>query len=471
VTPSPLHHVFAFWKPLIDRGELDALAAYGEPGERRPRTINVWRAVGEPRHYRVIEGEARYSLFAAVHPIDAVPESAVALAQVVDMAGNHHSFVLWDAGERSAVVPFDPDAAVEAMWFERHVPEARRTVLPMPVLALYYSVKRLIPASVRRRLRRIVARKARGEAESFLSWPSDRSLDLTMRLMLRIILLTLGRESLPFVWFWPERRPWAVVLTHDVESAAGLANAPHVAEIEGSRGLHSSFNIVPYDYVVPGSTLAHLREAGSEIGVHGYKHDGLLFSTWSRFLERVVAVNECGRQWGAAGFRSPATYRNLEWFHLLGFEYDSTVTDTAPFEPQPGGCASVFPYFVGDLVELPMTLPQDHTLFSLLRLSDARVWLAKLAEIEAANGMACVLAHPDPGEGYIGRPDNEAHYVEVLDRISSSDAWTPLPRDLARWWRERSTIDTEAGDMPSRAAIGTAALDGRGALSLTAPTA
>ena len=48
----------------------------------------------------------------------------------------------------------------------------------------------------------------------------------------------------------------------------------------------------------------------------------------------------------------------------LGFEYDSSYTDTDPYEPQPGGCCSYLPYFNESLVELPITLPQDHTVFS-----------------------------------------------------------------------------------------------------------
>ncbi len=101
-------------------------------------------------------------------------------------------------------------------------------------------------------------------------------------------------------------------------------------------------------------SLRELRDDGFEIGVHGYTHDGMLFSSWRTFVQRVVTINEFGRQLGASGFRSPATYRNQQWFHMLGFEYDSSVADTAPFEPQPGGCASLFPFQVdGGLIELP----------------------------------------------------------------------------------------------------------------------
>lgn len=465
---GPLRHAFDFWKPLLGEDELATVAGYGVPGEHRPGSVTVWRSEEEPRQYRVLQDGARFSLFAAVHPIDKVPDSAEAVAEIRDVSGAHRSFVLWFPGERGVVLPFDPDAAVEAMWFETHVPEGRRTVLPARVLSAYYALKPLVPASLRRGLRRLIARRAE-EPDPFLSWPSDHSLDLLMRFTLRLVLMAMGRDTLPFVWFWPDGHPWAAILTHDVETASGLANVPRVMGVEVERSLVSSFNLVPRDYEVEGSFLKRLRDAGFEVGVHGYTHDGLMFSSWSTFTERVVAINEYGRRWGAAGFRSPATYRNLEWFHLLAFEYDSSVADTAPFEPQPGGCASCFPYEVGGLLELPLTLPQDHTLFSLLKQTDARVWLAVIAEIRGAHGMACMLAHPDPGEGYIGRAENEALYVEVLDLIAGSDAWTPLPRELARWWRARSAKPSSEFGTIEGAALGTAVLDPSGRIEIVPP--
>jgi hypothetical protein len=188
------------------------------------------------------------------------------------------------------------------------------------------------------------------------------------------------------------------------------------------------------------------------------------------FARRARAVNERARSWGARGFRSPATYRNLDWISTLEFDYDSSVSDTAPYEPQPGGCASWYPYFVGRMVEMPITVPQDHTLFGVLGNEDAAVWRAKLDEIEAAHGMACVLTHPDPDVGYLGVPENQAHYEEVLDRVAGSDAWCPLPHELVAWWRKRAGLDAEHADESSEAAFGTAVLDQRcGAVTLRSP--
>ena len=37
---------------------------------------------------------------------------------------------------------------------------------------------------------------------------------------------------------------------------------------------------------------------------------------------------------------------NLEWFHDLNVKYDSSTFDTDPFEPQPDGVGTIFPFWV-----------------------------------------------------------------------------------------------------------------------------
>ena len=74
---------------------------------------------------------------------------------------------------------------------------------------------------------------------------------------------------------------------------------------------------------------------------------------------------------------------------LLGFDYDSSYPDTDPYEPQAGGCCSWLPFTNGDLVELPITMPQDHTLFTILRVEDERPWLDKAAFLRERVGWRC----------------------------------------------------------------------------------
>lgn len=466
---DPLERFVSFWKPLLTGDELRALACYRDPDDPRVPGVNVWNTASESRPWRVTDGDDSFLLYAAVQPIDEAPPGTEVLAEILDPAGAHHSYVLWFPAEGAIVVPFDPNAAIESFLREEYVPAAERTALPQPLLNLYYAVaKPLMPKSIKRRLRTSMAHRALG-VESALRWPSDESLDALQRLLLKSVLLASGLPELRFVWFWPDGHPWAAILTHDVESSEGAANVTRVAELETARGLKSSFNFVPLDYDVPAPLLDQLRDTGFEIGVHGDSHDGLLFSSRSTFEHRVGTINETARAWQAVGFRSPATYRNPDWMRLLELEYDSSYSNSAPCEPQPGGCGSFFPFLMGSLTELPITLPQDHTLYGLFEQSDAGTWLTVLERIRRAGGMACVLTHPDPGAGYIGFPGNDAHYTRLLDEVAGSGAWTPLPRDLARWWRARDAISPAQIESMAEESLGCATLGADGRLAVVAP--
>lgn len=469
MSANPLELALSYWKLLGDEGGSQIPARYTEPDEAPRPGVCAVAPTNEPTCHRVVDRQATYLLYAAVHPIPEPPDSAEVIAEIRDDSDRHCSFVLWFPRERSVLVPFDPNAAIEALRMERYVAPGRRTVLPSPALKAYYALKPLVPRSITRGLRQRMARRTQAGGSTPVQWPVDRSQDQLMALLLRVALLSKGGPA-AFLWFWPNEHPWAAVLTHDVETADGASRVRHVMDLETEKGLRSSFNFVARDYEVSQSLLSDVRKQGFEIGVHGYHHDGLMFSDWQTFMERVPTVNECARQWGAVGFRSPATFRNLDWFHMLGFEYDSSVTDSAPFEPQPGGCASLFPYLVGNIVEMPMTLAQDHTLFGLLGQSDTAVWLSKLGRIRESHGMACVLTHPDAAAGYIGLPENEARYEEVLDFVAGSEAWAPLPRELARWWRDRTLALPRAGALPRGSTVASAHLDSDGGLRLSAPT-
>lgn len=469
---SPFAQVIEFWKPLVGPDEVDGLATFGDLEGLPPRGIRLLPGGGEPALYRIADGDTSFLLFAAVHPIPEPPPGAEIVAAITDLTGEPHSFVLWYPGSGGVVLPFDPGQAVDALRLEQYVPDSRKTVLPPAVLSAYYTVKPLLPSSLRLGLRKLVAGQTAGDGEqpdgAGLSWPSDQSQDLLIRLLLKVLMLARGTDRLSFTWFWPQEHPWAIVLTHDVETAYGQMNVPRIMKIEKARGLRSSFNFVAHAYQIDEVLQARLRDAGFEIGVHGYTHDGRMFANREAFLKRIRAVNECAHRWGAVGFRSPVTYRNLSWLSDFEFEYDSSVLDVARYEPQPGGCASVFPYLIGDMTELPVTVPMDHTLFALLGTTDCELWKAKLAQIRDANGMACMLTHPDPGSGYVGGEKNQARYSEVLDLIADSDAWTPLPRDLVRWWRARADGALAAYDLPE-ASVGTASLEDDGELRIVAP--
>ncbi len=307
---------------------------------------------------------------------------------------------------------------------------------------IYYGLKPFIPQFLRTAIRRKLATRLHRNIGDV--WP-----------------IMPGSERPPENWpGWPQGKKFAFVLTHDVETEAGLNRCRSLMELDLDLGFRSSFNFIPEgSYRVPAELREELTARGFEVGIHDLKHDGHLFASRRRFKRRAERINAYVREWGASGFRSGFMLRNLDWLHDLDVEYDASSFDTDPFEPQPDGRHTIFPFWVpaplaenselkaqrsevraqssngkdqrsevrcqrselrgqmsedsvsgvrhssfdirdsatstGGYVELPYTLPQDFTLFVLLQEKTPEIWLRKLDWIAQHGGMALVDVHPD----------------------------------------------------------------------------
>ena len=180
--------------------------------------------------------------------------------------------------------------------------------------------------------------------------------------------------------------------------------------------------------------LRELQTRGFEIGVHGWRHDGRMYESLERFAEDCVEINRVLKKWNSVGFRSPMTHRHPVPMQELRIQYDTSFFDSDPWEPMPGGVMTIWPFMCGRFVELPYTLPQDHTLIQTVRDRTPTIWLEKTAFIAAHRGMALLNSHPE----YICRDGNLRMYEDYLDAVAAWDgAWVALPRDVASWWRSR----------------------------------
>lgn len=294
---------------------------------------------------------------------------------------------------------------------------------------ILYTLKPFVPRPLQIYVRRWLVRWKRRSHKNV--WPIDPAS---------------GRK--PEGWCgWPENRRFALVLSHDVDTARGQQNCLDLMNLEEECGFRSSFNFVPRRYTVSPELRSLLTEHGFEVGVHGLYHDGKLYSSKEVFLERALHINRYLKEWGAAGFRSPSMHHNLEWLKTLDIEYDASTFDTDPFEPQPDGVGVIFPFWVADhqsgkgYVELPYTLPQDFTLFILMGETSIDIWKKKLEWIAANGGMALVNTHPDYMNFTPRRPSLEQYpssrYRELLEFIRTTydgAYWHALPKEVARFW-------------------------------------
>ena len=135
-------------------------------------------------------------------------------------------------------------------------------------------------------------------------------------------------------------------------------------DLDDAYGIKSCFGVVSERrYDVTKEYLDSLRNRGFEISVHDLNHDGYLFSERKEFLVRAEKINAYGEEFGAFEFRAAVLYRNQQWFDTLKFSYDMSVPNVCHLEAQRGGCCTVMPYFVGDILVLPVTTTQDYALF------------------------------------------------------------------------------------------------------------
>jgi hypothetical protein len=336
----------------------------------------------------------------------------------------------------STFLPFDPNELIANYWAERYVDYLRPAaagLLASLARRGYYRSRPFLPRSVQMSMRRSFCRiqsKAR-----FPRWPVETALHDLYDLLFAL-LVAVSERPIPYIGQWPRNWSWALVLTHDVETQVGYDRLPELLQIELDTGYRSSWNFVPRSrYSVSDDLVRRLADGGFEVGVHGLYHDGRDLASMSTVRRRLPAIREYADRWEASGFRSPATLRSAELIPMLGFDYDSSYSDTAPFEPQPGGSCTWLPYMLGDVVELPITLVQDHTLFDLLGHRDGNVWLEKARFLRHCGGLALLLTHPD----YIGNKALPESYRQILEEFADdATAWKALPRDVSDWWRRRS---------------------------------
>ena len=296
----------------------------------------------------------------------------------------------------------------------------------------YYELKPYLPRALRMFLRRIHARRKRRSAGQV--WP---------------ILPSAGEQ--PPGWpGWPGGKQFALLLTHDVEGPQGLASCRKLMKLEQDAGFVSSFHFIPEGgYNVSARFRQELAANGFEVGVHDLHHDGKLYRSRGEFIENAKRINGYLKEWNATGFRSGFMLHNLDWLHDLEIQYDGSTFDTDPFEPQPDGVGTIFPFWVkgsvpgSGYIEMPYTVPQDSTVFLVLQERSNEIWKQKIDWIVERGGMVLIPTHPDYicFEGDDPTPGQYpcSFYKDLLQYINNRYAgafWHALPREVAAYARE-----------------------------------
>jgi hypothetical protein len=296
------------------------------------------------------------------------------------------------------------------------------------IKGFYYEIKPAIPRSLQISLRRLRIRLAAGRYRDI--WPINAKS---------------GRH--PEGWKgWHNNKRFALVLTHDVDTVKGEDRCLELMKLEKNGGFRSAFYFVPGHVGKSIAIISELKKNGFEVGVHDLFHDGKLFRSKTLFQERAVFINRFLSKWAAVGFRAGGMHHNLDWIHGLNILYDASTFDVDPFEPQSDGVTTIFPFIVKcpisgkRFVELPYTLPQDFTLFIIMRQKNTEIWEKKLDWIAAKGGMALVITHPDymnfgsdrlAAEEY--RADVYSNFLAHMKHEYDGLYWNALPSEIARY--------------------------------------
>jgi len=250
-----------------------------------------------------------------------------------------------------------------------------------------------------------------------------------------------GAKRLPFIWFWPEGAPCGLIMTHDVETSAGRDFTSQLMDLDDSYGIKASYQVVPETrYEVPEAYVHAIRRRGCEFNIHDLNHDGHLYQERAEFARRAAEINGYVQRYKARGFRAGAMYRKQDWYDAFAFSYDMSVPNVAHLEPFRGGCCTVMPYFIGKIVELPLTTAEDYSVFHILDDYSIDLWRQQLALVRERNGLMSLLTHPD----YLIEARARGVYESLLDHlrqlVTREKIWAALPGDVDLWWRARSQM-------------------------------
>jgi hypothetical protein len=399
----------------------EALAAFSSPEE----------CYSQPGYFRFGPGAVCYGRSAFSSPAKLNGKSLPDLAQHVTSQGS------------TLRLPFDASEIIDNLRLERYPANLstgiRALLSSESARRVYYSFRPMLSDSLRKRLQQLFLQD--WTKLPFPKWPVDTSVEQILERLLLLSMKSRQLDKIPFIWFWPDGALGSAIVTHDVETTAGVNFIPYLMDIDDSFGVKASFQLIPEErYNLPRKLIDTIRARQHEVNVHGLNHDGNLFRDRKTFLSQAHWINRYVEDYGTEGFRSACMYRNVAWYDELKISYDMSVPNVAHLEPQRGGCCTVFPYFIGKILELPLTTVQDYSLFHILGDYSIELWKKQIELIMGKHGLISFIVHPD----YLLAKRPVSLYKSLLAHLSNlrreSKIWMARPGDVSRWWRDRSAM-------------------------------
>lgn len=288
-----------------------------------------------------------------------------------------------------------------------------------------------------------------------LDWPIESRLDQHLRETWAAAAQSCGADLVP-----PDYggKRTAVLLTHDIDSETDSASLESVLEIEKLHAVCAAIGFVPAITWPTEEFARSLVADGHEVYWHDIRHDARLPYSDGESITNEFDRTLDGSPWARDVMRtfrsgqllmSRALHREVR----LRFDVDMSFPDTEMHGPygQTAGCGTVYPFWIGTTLELPVTLPQDVYLRHVHRLSPDEMldlWTKKLEYIIEAGGIATLAVHP----GWVGprRSEMQRAFATFIERVANDDrVLITTPLGVARLFPGRDST------MPAPENVGT----------------
>ncbi len=267
-------------------------------------------------------------------------------------------------------------------------------------------------------------------------------------------IVTVSKTRIPRIGFWKKGKKFALAVTHDVETRRGLLDgSQQLLRVEEDLQVRSTWNVVTNRYQLTRQNLSPLAKAG-EIGAHDTDHDGrLIFLPVDARIRRLKSCRETLEKLTGTkvkGFRAPLLQHDKGLVAAVGkagYQFDSSVPSwelLSPTSLRSHGLGTVFPLDIEGVVEMPVSLPQDHQLLRVRGLAPAEAGdtLIRVSRwVRELGGLCTLLIHPDYD---FGMEDHGTEYSRIL-RSFRDDSYCEILTlgEAADWWSLRSSAQLE----------------------------
>jgi peptidoglycan/xylan/chitin deacetylase (PgdA/CDA1 family) len=339
----------------------------------------------------------------------------------------------------SLVLPYHPWEAYRSVVEEAYLGEVKAPLHARTRLPYHW-----VPGPLRLAAYPLIAGRRKSDPEAcppHPAWPIEPRID-SFRAALYDGLSRSGEHSeASDAGPWPEGRRYVFMMTHDVDTKAGMKMAGQVLDEMLELGLKPCFFLVAHGYRWDDGFCDAVRQGGGEIGLHGDTHDNrIAFEDAEEAGRRLDSCRDKIERHGIRGFRSPSLLVSEALYQAVGsrFAWDSSVpdTDTDTLIGARRGCGTIFPYRRGKTLVLPITMPADDRLLLLgyrgLQLLD--VLRRKWRYVRKTGGLCHFLTHPEPhlfGKAVI----RDLYRALIQEAVDSDDCWIATPSMLADYWQ------------------------------------